>query len=571
MSKKQKQLITSILAVAIVVVVAVIAIVIKITPSKEVKDLNEYYQVNDDEMLIFMEDQQYEEKGLYVDNQVYLDYNTVITEINKRFYWDSYEKVLSLTTPTEIIKVSIGKKTYNVNKSKEKVEYEIVRQKDDKIYIALDFVKKYSNVEYQKFLDPNRVMINCHWGQEYQYAQADKAVSVRTEPDIKSPILADVNPGGLFIYANCEGESASNGFVKVITEDGVIGYVRSKYLMDSYYLKLENDYKEPEYTSIKSDKTINMAWHQVFGNSGANQLESLISKAKGLNVISPTWFTLKNNDGEINSLADEQYVKKAHDKGIQVWALINDIDNETKIDRAKLLGKTSSRERLINNLIAEAISKNIDGINLDFENISADSAKAYLAFVRELSVKCRNNGIVLSIDNYTPEAYNTFYDIEEQGIVADYVVIMAYDEHYQGSEESGSVSSISFVKNALTNTISDVPAEKVIMALPFYTRLWKETKSGDGVKVSSEAYNMVNAAKLMQDKGVTLEWNEEIGQYYGQYKEDNATYKMWLEDEKSYELKLQTVFSEKIAGVSAWKLGLELDSVWNSISKYTSK
>ncbi|MDO5293746.1 MAG: glycosyl hydrolase family 18 protein [bacterium] len=571
MEKKQKQMIASILAILLVVIIAAIAIFQKITPSKETKELSEYYEVKDDEILIFMENSLYEEKGLYINNKIYLEYDTVINEINKRFYWDSVEKILSVTTPKEIIKVQEGASSYLVNKSTEKTEYPIVKLVDDKVYVAIDFVKMYSNVEYETFLNPNRVVINCHWGEQFQYAQADKDVSVRTSPSIKSPILTDVKAGGLFIYAVSEREEVGNGFVKVMTEDGIIGYVRSKYLMDSYYVTLENDYKAPEYTSITKDKKINMVWHQVFSNSGQDKLDSLLSKTKGVNVISPTWFNLKNNNGEITSLASEAYIEKAHKKGIEVWALINDIDNKGEIDLSKLLGRTSSREKLSNELIAEAISKNIDGINLDFEKITADTAKAYLQFVRELSVKCRNNGIVLSIDNYTPEAYNTFYDIKEQGIVADYVIIMAYDEHYAGSEESGSVSSVGFVQNALTNTVQQVSANKVIMALPFYTRLWKEVNNGDGVKITSEAYSMVNAATLMQDKGVTLEWNEEVGQYYGQYKEGSATYKMWLEDEKSYELKLKTAFSQDIAGVSAWKLGLESSDIWNAINNYVKK
>lgn len=571
MGRKQKQLLAYILAVVLVIIVTTIGILIKITPSKEVKDLNEYYEVNEGEILIFMENQLYEERGLYVDDCIYIDYETVVNQINKRFYWDGYEKILSYATPKEIIRTNLGERSYSVNKSTQKVDYEIVRKKDDKVYIALDFVRKYSNVEYEKFLNPNRVVINCHWGEKFQYAQADKPVSVRTNPDIKSPILADVQAGELFIYADSEGGESENGFVKVMTEDGVIGYVRSKYLMDSYYATLENDYKEPEYTKITKDKKINMVWHQVINTSGVYNVDGLLNRTKGVNVISPTWFVLKDNSGDITSYANEEYVKKAHARGVEVWALINDMDTESEISRAKLLGTTSSRERLTNNLIAEVISKDIDGINLDFEKITVDTASAYLQFIRELSVKCRNNGIVLSIDNYTPEAYNTFYDIKEQGIVADYVVIMAYDEHYAGSEESGSVSSIGFVKNALENTISDVPAEKVIMALPFYTRLWKETKKDGQLTITSEAFSMVNAAKLMQDKGVTLEWNNEIGQYYGQYKDGQTTCKMWLEDEKSYELKLKTVFSEKIAGVSAWKLGLESDKVWESIEKYVKK
>lgn len=563
MDRKQKKVIVSLAVLLLFAIMIIVVVVKKITPSKEVKDLNEYYQVGQEEILIFMEDGQYSEKGLYVENQIYIDYNTVINEINKRFYWDSYEKLLVYTTPTEIIKAEADKKWYRVGKSTEKTNYKVVIERNDKAYIAMDFIKKYSNIEYEMYQSPNRLVINCHWGEKFQYAETKKPVSVRTSPSIKSPIVAELQGGELVSYVDTEGEMIAEGFVKVMTADGVVGYVRSKYLMDSYYMELKNDYKEPKYTSIKKKETINMVWHQVTTASGADQVESLLKSTKGVNVISPTWFTIANEDGEIKSLASQAYVEKAHKSGVEVWALVDDFD--TEIDKAKLFGKTSSREKLSNELIAAAIRYNIDGINIDFEKITADTAKGYIQFIRELSVKCRNNGIVLSIDNYVPAAYNTFYDREEQGIVADYVICMAYDEHFAGSEESGSVSSIGYVQDALENTISEVPAEKVIMALPYYTRLWKE----EGGKISSEAYSMKNAAKLMQDKGVTLEWNEEIGQYYGQYKEGSAVYKMWLEDETSYELKLKTVFSQDIAGISAWKLGLENKDIWDIVVKYT--
>lgn len=563
MDRKQKRVMISIAAILILAVILVIAVVKKITPSKEKMELDDYYQVGAEEILIFMEDGQYEETGLYVGDRIYIDYDTVAKEINSRFYWDSYEKLLVFTTPTEIIKANVNEKSYLVGKSKEKTDYEVVLLKDDKAYIAMDFIKQYSNIEYETYLNPNRVVINCHWGNEYQYAEARKPVSVRTTPNIKSPIVADLQPGELVSYIAVGEESVADGFVKVMTADGIVGYARSKYFMESYYMELKNDYKEPVYTNITKDETINMVWHQVTMASGADQVESLLGTTKGVNVISPTWFSIKNEDGEIKSLANPAYVEKAHKMGAEVWALVDDFD--TEIDKEKLFTRTSSREKLSNELIAAAIRNNLDGINVDFELITPETAKGYIEFIRELSVKCRNNGIVLSIDDYVPAPYNTFYNREEQGIVADYVICMAYDEHFAGSEESGSVSSITYVKDALENTCSEVPAEKVIMALPFYTRLWEEK---DG-KVSSKAYSLPNAAKLMQDKGVTLEWNDEIGQYYGQYTEGDAVYKMWLEDEKSYELKLETVFSQKIAGVSAWKLGLENKEIWDVIVKYT--
>ena len=565
MVKNQKKKMVFLAVVLLFLIVLVIGVVKKFTPSKEVKKLTDYYEVGEGEVLLFMEDGQYYENGRYVKDHIYLSYDTVVKEINKRFYWDKYEKQLVYTTPTEIIKIEPGKNSYLVGKNTKKTDYVIVEASEDEVYIALDFIKEYSNIEYEIFRNPDRVVINCHWGEEFEYAEVKKSLSVRTSPSIKSPIVAELQRGELVTFANVEAEPVPEDFVKVMTSDGVVGYAKRKYFMDSYKEELKNNYKEPEYKNIKMPETINMVWHQVTTSSGTDAVEALLKRTKGVNVISPTWFSIKNADGEITSLANPAYVEKAHKNGAKVWALVDDFN--TEINKELLFGRTSSRERLSNELIASAIKNNIDGINIDFEKITPDTAKGYLQFIRELSVKCRNNGIVLSIDNYVPAPYNTFYDRKEQGIVADYVICMAYDEHYAGSEESGSVSSIGYVKEAVANMTSEVPAEKVIMALPFYTRLWKE----EAGKITSQAYSMTNAVKLMQDKGITLEWKDDVGQYYGEYKEGNAIYRMWLEDEKSYELKLKESFSQEIAGVSAWKLSLENRDIWDVIVKYTKK
>lgn len=554
------------IVLAIIVVCTVVAIVKSMTPSKEIMDLKEYYQVEENEILIFMENHQYEKKGLYVDNTIYVDYDTVVNYMNHRFYWDGYENILIYTTPTEIIKAEVGKSSYTVNKSETKTQYPIVKVNGDQVYVALEYVKQFSNVEYETFLDPNRVVITCNWGEEFLYAEASKDFSIRVEADIKSPILTEVKEGEVVVFT--DDTESKKGFSKVMTTDGIIGYAKNKYMLDSYYEKLENDYEELEYTSIKKDETINMVWHQVFNQKANDGLVALLENTKDVNVISPTWFSIKNEDGEITSLASEKYVERAHGRGIEVWALVDDFN--TDVDTEKLFGRTSSREKLANELIAAAIKYNLDGINIDFEKITQATSDGYIQFIRELSVKCRTNGIVLSIDNYIPAPYNMFYDRKEQGIVADYVICMAYDEHYSGSEESGSVSSISYVTESLANTMKEVPSNKIIMALPFYTRLWKEETVGSEVKVTSEAYSMQNAEDLMKNKGVTLEWDTEVLQYYGEYEQDGFTYKMWLEEEKSYEEKLKAVFSQDIAGVAAWKLGLEKKNLWNVIAKYVN-
>ena len=194
----------------------------------------------------------------------------------------------------------------------------------------------------------------------------------------------------------------------------------------------------------------------------------------------------------------------------------------------------------------------------------------YIQFLRELSVKCRTNGIVLSVDNYVPASYNAFYDREEQGEIVDYVIIMGYDEHHSRSETAGSVASIGYTREALENTLEEVPAEKIIMGIPFYTRLWREATIDGVTSLSSEALSMASAESVIEQYGAEPVWDEETGQYYIEYERDGAVYKMWQEEERSIEEKMKVIHDAQIAGVAAWRLGYETPEIWNVILRYVN-
>ena len=183
---------------------------------------------------------------------------------------------------------------------------------------------------------------------------------------------------------------------------------------------------------------------------------------------------------------------------MQVWGLVDNFGEN--IDSFQVLSSTTSRERLEKELVSVALSCGLDGINIDFESLPVEAGPHFIQFLRELSVSCRRNNLVLSVDNYVPAGYNRYYDYAEQGVLADYVIIMAYDEHYAGSAEAGSVSSISYVENAIKDTKEMVPAEKIVVALPFYTRLWKET-TVDGVTILGleRSPGMNDAAAILED------------------------------------------------------------------------
>ena len=329
-----------------------------------------------------------------------------------------------------------------------------------------------------------------------------------------------------------------------------------------------------------------MTWHQVTNMEANNYLLNKIADAKGLTTISPTWFSIADTDGNLTSLASSDYVNYAHQVNLDVWATVRDFHGgiNSYDETYEVLSYTSKRENLTNQIIAAALQTGIDGINLDFELISTECGEHYIQFVRELSVKCRQNGLVFSIDNYVPQPYNEHYDLKEQGIVADYVVIMAYDEHTEGSYEAGSVSSYNYVKDGIKNAAKSVSSDKLIAAVPFYTRLWLETPKTDAElaseegteaanyknKVSSTALGMDEAQQVVQDAGAQTEWDDTTKQNYAQWETEDGTYKIWLEDTKSLEEKLKLIKSDNLAGVAEWKLGWENSDIWDMILQYVN-
>lgn len=551
-------------AVVVVIIIGLMTafFIYKFSPSKEVMELSEYYNLtSEEEMAVILQDTISDEKGLYSDGIPYISYSMVKELFNKKFYWDANEHIMILTRPQEIIKIQPDTAEITVNKGSVAKEYVVVKMHNNVPYIAMPYVQEMSDITYKTYELPNRIVIKYKWGINELAATVKKKTVIRLEDSIKSKILAEISPEDEVICVDTD-ETISRGFSKVISEDGVIGYVKTKKLNESAYRTTESSFVKPEYVHITKDYDICMAWHQVTNASANGGLLNLLNSTKGVNTISPTWFSVKDNKGNISSLADETYVQRAHNAGVEVWGLCDDFSKE--IDMAVVLSNTGSRERLENKLLSLAIEYNLDGLNIDFETIKEENGEDFIQFVREMAVKCSNNGIVLSINDYVPVSYREYYNYEEQGEVADYVVIMAYDEHYSGSEEAGSVSSIGFVNDAVSKITGMVSEERVIMALPFYTRLWKLSNEG----LTSAAYSMSGAQSILDDRKVKPSWDTATGQYYAEYQEGGATFQIWLEEEKSIEEKLKAVTQGGVHNVSFWRLGFEKTEVWNTVANY---
>ncbi len=566
--KPNPQMVPVIVAVLLILLVCIFMagkmLYDKYSPSKEMVDAKEYFDLEDErDMAVIMDDEMLDGHARWMDGKVYLHVEMVCQHLNPRFYWDGTENVYLYALPTELVSVEVGSSDYTVAKAKQNEDYVILRTDGDDAYVALDFVQKYTNFTYEYWQDPNRVHIVSEFGTK-DVATARKKAAVRYKAGIKSPIVENVEKGTL-LYVLEEPEEIED-WTKVLTSDGYIGYVKDNRITDVIGQEVEApEFTNPEYTSISRDHTINLSWHQVTNMDANGNILNRIVDAKGLNVISPTWFSIADTSGNITSLASQDYVNYAHQNGLEVWALVDNFAEG--VSTYETLSKTSSRQQLVNQLTAAAIQYGLDGINVDFETISEDCSRAFLEFVRELSIMCRINGIVLSVDNYVPTESSDHYDREEQGVFVDYVIIMGYDEHYKGSEEAGSVASYDFVKAGIEKTLEEVPKEKVINAVPFYTRLWKTDEDGN---VTSEALGMENAEERLASNEVTANWDENTHQYYAEFEHEGSIYQIWLEEEQSIEEKLKLMKEHELAGVASWKLGFERPQIWDVILKYAN-
>ena len=536
----------------------------KYSPSKEMADLNEYFGLSgDQDMAVVINNEMVGDMARFIDGRVYLHVETVYEYIDSRFYWDEKENQYLYALPKELVSAAVGESSYTVAKSSQDAGYVILRTDGSDAYVAADFLLNYTNFIYEYSEEPNRVRITTEFGNK-DVVTAQKKAAVRWKAGIKSPILTNVDKGTV-MYVLEEPEDVGD-WTKVLTKDGFIGYVKNNRISDVTQEEVTApDFEEPEYTSISKDYTINMTWHQVTNMEANNYLLNKIADTKGLTTISPTWFSIADTDGNISSLASQSYVTYAHQQGLEVWGLVDNFKDG--VSTYETLSKTSSRQRLVNQLIAAAIQYGLDGINVDFELITQDCARAYIEFIRELSIMCRINGIILSVDNYVPTASSDHYDRAEQGVFADYVVIMGYDEHYAGSEEAGSVASIGYVQQGIEKTLSEVPKEKVINAIPFYTRFWKTDVDGT---VTSEALGMNDADQKVKNNNAEPVWDDTTKQYYVEIEYDGATYQMWMEEETSIEEKMKLIKQYELAGVSSWRLGYERSSIWDVILKYVN-
>lgn len=549
----------------------------KYAPTKKKADLSSLYDASGDEVALFLDDERQEAKGVFRNNQVYLPVSWVNQNLNERFYWDANEELLVYALPETIVYMDSDTK----GDGGAPVLLAVNSGTDTELYLSEELISEYTDVRLSAFTSDlaedeasddgkagkqagkgeerdgeavvNRMFVDRRWEPE-EWTTLKTAGAVRERGGIKSLVVAQEPKG-----AQVKVLERLERWVKVRTEDGHMGYIEKRRLGETETVTYISTFQAPVYTNISMEDKVCLVWHQVTSMEANKTLTRLLGNTRGVNVVSPTWFSLTDNEGNFTSLADRSYVDSLHAQGIQVWALIDNFSKDVQTE--VLLSRTSVRRKLIDSLMNEVETYGLDGLNLDFESLKESAGPHYVQFIRELSVACRSKKIVLSVDNYVPAAYNSYYNRKEQGIVADYVIIMGYDEHYSGGE-AGPVASYPYVKDGIEATLREVPKEKVINAVPFYTRVWKENADGT---TSSDALGIADAKAWVDSNKVSLYWQDEIGLYYGQISNAEVRKEIWLEEETSMGLKMDLIRENDLAGVACWKLGFEPASIWDIV------
>lgn len=572
-----KKVIPAIIAILLIFIIGAAAfgrkIMDKYSYGTEYADLDEYYGVadlsvdgSDGGLVIVLQDEMVEECAVVSGGKVYFDFDTVAKYFNDGFYIDNYEQKLLYTSAVDTVEVALDDTSYYDAEGAHALNYKICFQEGEKLYLAADFVRKFANFSYDVY--DRHMQVYTEWGIKKTYDIA-KDTQLRIQGGIKSPILKDMKKGDVV-----EVLEQMETWSKVKTADSMIGYVENKKLVNMN-TEVENpvtDWKPEEYQGNGLEGRVNLGWHAIYSTAGNDNLDSMMAEGKGINVIAPTWFSLKDAEGNYESFESARYVEKAHKAGLKVWGVWDDfnycLNNGLPIvDTYEIFSVTTKRRAMAEAMVAKATELGLDGINLDFEKLSGETRVHFIQFLRELSVLCRKQGLTLSVDSYVPLNSNNAMRFDIQGQVTDYVIMMGYDEHWGGCGEAGSVASIGYVSGGLDRLLEQMPAEKIINAVPLYTRVWKT----EGNKVTDEAITLNNLDKYITGTGRREEivMDDTACQNYLEWKEGEITYQIWLEDVDSIKIKLNVMATKGIGGVAAWRLGYGTPEIWQLLSTYT--
>ena len=536
--------------------------------SSKKADLNEYFMTTSADTATVVENGEVTAEKITVkDGRLYVPYETVVEKYNENFWWEEASGQLLYTTGDGVYRATPGDNYYTLEGTGIQSGYPACYKDGDTVMVCLDYVRVFTNFEYRLFgggKEPYRAEVKTDWGTDVVADVKKDNVAIRTKADKEGDILKELRKGSTVVILDSENEK----WMKVMSDDLISGYVETKHLGDKYdrpetpvnnvapiTVTQAADYSEP----------VILAWHNIAGDNSTSSLKDYEKYLSYINVISPTWFAISDNEGTVESLGSSAYVETCHAKGVKVWGLVSNL-TYPDVSTTAVMSDPAKRAFVTEQLLTYASQYNLDGINLDFESVPQEAGAAYVQFIREFCLKAHEKGLVVSVDNYVPKEYSMHYDREEQGIFADYVIIMGYDEHTSASEEAGSVASLDFVLEGIEKTLEEVPKEKVINALPFYVRYWTVDENGNILDL--QTLPMSKGLETVQAAGAEPVWDDTTGQNYAEWKTDAGINKIWLEDEKSLQAKLEVMKAHDIGGAAVWQLAFGTESAFSLIDEY---
>lgn len=501
------------------------------------------------------------EKALYQEEMLYLPFTFVSKYLDSSIKMDEQNKTVIITTAQNVFHFPIGIKEGLLNLEPYEFTYP-VWEDEGEVYLAVDPLKELYHLEIQANQEQNFVCI-YDVQEPVQMGKVIRASKLRAAPGQRSAWVSKVSSGEEVRILREE-----KGWYWLETTEGKAGYLaKSNVVLGE--IKLSEITKEVYQPWNPLGSPIILTWEYV-GQATASPEK--IGELEGVQVFSPTWFQLQQN-GVVLNKADKRLVDWAHSKGQQVWGLFSNSFNPALTQ--EFLGNSNLRIKAIKQLLSYVDLYQLDGINLDFENMYLQDKEAFVGFVRELAPLLHEKGRLLSIDvtfHSQSETWSMCYDRKKLAAAADYLLVMGYDEYGGGSSMAGSVSSLPWVEKGLQKLLQEVSSDKVILGIPFYTRVWTEKTSADGQKkVTSKALSLKAAETWLKEKGAVVTFDEKTGQNYAEVKEEGAVLRMWLEDDYSLEKRIELMKKYRLAGLASWRRGFEKEDTWTAISRLVQK
>ena len=536
---------------AITIIIFCLNIIIKFMPNPRYKKF-----VLEDSIFAVIEDKyDFKNKIQIINDQFYIPIKLIKMYVDEHIFRDKKENKIVITDENRVIKLKLNDFNYTVNENEARRLNFDVKKIGYEFYLPADFVKKIYNLEIDYQKKYNLLKIDFK-DRDYFEGEIKKNCYIRYEADKKSFKAQKILKGEqVKIY------DEQNNYLKIKLESGLLGYVKKENVIN----KQKVYGKKKSSRKIKNRPKIKMVWDGIY-NQTANYYALKKKFDLGINVISPTWFSFdkKKLNGELINLVDINYVKTAHKYGIKVCPSLSDeLDYKTNHE---IITDGTKREFVIEQIINFVDEYDLDGINIDFEGVKKNDIDFYIEFLRELSPLLKKRNLILIVDVFVPDAWSMYYNRKEIAETADYICVMAYDEYNLNSDKPGPVASYDFVLNGIKNTLKEVSKDKIIIGLPFYTRIW-HTKNN---KFKIENVSMQVGFDFFKKRNVEFKWLDDKKYFYCEYEDidENIIYKSWLEDENSIEEKLKLVKKFDLAGISGWKRGFEKKIIWELVNKY---